>query len=318
MKTERGLGGVLTYESTLQIGTAPKVVVVVVRCWNVHETKMRAFLERWHRIRAVFHFEVIILVIDPDRDDGSTLRSLQACGDPGYVVPIYVTGPADVKNWTRMLNGALKFLHMSGVRDGVFMISSVEADLDSSLDVFDNVDWRETIPMVGIRHSVPTDCTDEVRDYLGLLQSDPMGALAQLQQNETAFFRAAEFASPSDWAWKSLFIGRNTMQPWKGDMALALKGFDNVCNGFGGQEDFALRTRMRQSGLTSDPRRVFSFRDKRVETGQPTHLGESPMKKIQREINAACLVLRLYHAELHAWDCHGTFVIPPERRDFEW
>lgn len=317
MLTVRGPGGVLTYESTIDIGAAPKVVLV--RCWKVNEEKMRAFLAHWHQMRSLFPFEMIILAIDGDLDDGSTLRSFEACGNPSYVVPIFVTGPKEVRNWTRMLNAMLEFLHLCGVTDGMFMIASFDAGFDfASREALLDLDPNHPVPAVGFRRSVPDGCSPGIQEFLGQLEANPLRVMEERRERVADFICSPQLQTAGEWADQTLFTIRNTFMLWSGAPLFAIGGFDSFCNAAGGQEDFAAFARMDMSNIVGRLDRAFAYSDTRVSDGTLTHLGENPMQKITREIGAVHKVLALYHSEFQSWNKQGIWRIPENRMDFTW
>ncbi len=316
MKEFVGPGGVLRYAKRLSF-PGGNARVVIVRCWNKNADAMRAFIQHWERIREKFFFRTIILVIDADRETGTTtLDALKACGDPPWITPIFVSGPAEVRNWTRLLNGALKYLHLCGAVEGIVCVASFEAGFDSSLDSLLKLEEHHAIPIIGIRRSKPDGCTNDVAQFIAKLESAPTQAVRCILDAEYRFFGDPTLTNIGDWAQQALFFCRNTFQFWSLEWLFRIKGFDPRCNAWGGQEDTAMRLRLWLNDCIQSAGRFFYYTDKRVTDGTLTHLGETPMEKIHREVAAIHSVYGQYYGECKAWDRQGDFVIPTV--DFDW
>lgn len=300
----------------ITFGPSPKVILV--RCWKRNEADMREFIARWEAFRTIFPFEKLLLVIDGDKDtDAMTQKSIDACGCPEWMKRLIVTGPESEKNWTRMLNAGLKFLAHCGVQDGLLLCASFEAVLDGGEDVLSSLHTGFPIPAIGVRLSQPEQCTPAVREFLNA--QDHLQAINQVLRAEEKWFGSKQELALDEWLETTLYFCRNTFQVWSIADLLEIGGFDPRCNGFGGQEDTAARVRMHlRRGILTPASRIFHYRDKRVEVGAVTHLGESQVEKILREVNAAKQIYSLYHREYHAWNMIGSFALPTEIMDFNW
>jgi hypothetical protein len=316
MKEFVGPGGVLRYAKKLSF-PGGQARVVIVRCWNKDATAMKAFMEHWEKIREKFFFRTIILVIDADRETGTTtLDALKACGDPPWITPIFVSGPATVRNWTRLLNGALKYLHICGATQGLVCVASFEAGFDSPLDSLLKLDEHHAVPIIGIRRSKPDGCTPMLAQFIDDLSAIPQQTIGGVLRQEEALFAGPPPTEIGEWAQQTLFFCRDTYQFWSYEWLLRMKGFDPRCNDWGGQEDTALRIRLGLNDCFLPTDRVFYYTDTRVVAGALTHLGETQMEKVLREVQAAHSIYRQYYTEYHAWNRQGDFVIPVV--DFDW
>lgn len=316
MKEFIGSGGVLRYAKLFSF-PGGQARAVIVRCWNKDAVAMKAFIQHWEKIREKFFFRGILLVIDADRETGTTtLDALKACGDPPWITPIFVSGPAEVRNWTRLLNGALKYLHLCGARDGMVCVASFEAGFDSSLDVLNNLDVRNPIPIIGIRRSKPDGCMPILAQFIDDLSDIPQQSIGGVLLQEEELFAGPPLTEIGEWAQQTLFFCRDTFQFWSLEWLFRMRGFDPRCNGWGGQEDTALRIRLGLNECLLPTDRVFYYTDTRVVAGSLTHLGETQMEKVLREVQATHSIYRQYYVEYEAWDRKGDFVIPVT--DFEW
>ncbi len=317
MKKFTGPGGVLRYTERLSF-SGGYARVVIVRCWNKDEASMRAFIQHWEKIRQKFFFQTILLVIDADKETGeTTLDALKACGSPTWITPIFVSGPAEVRNWTRLLNGALKFLHICGVREGMVCVASFEAGFDSPLDSLLKLEEHHAVPIIGIRRSKPDGCTPMLAQFIDDLSDIPKQTIGEVfQQEGQLLFAGSPPTEIGEWAQQTLFFCRNTFQFWSLEWLFRMKGFDPRCNDWGGQEDTALRIRLGLNDCFLPTDRVFYYTDIRVAAGALTHLGETQMAKVLRGVQAVHSIYRQYYVEYEAWDRNGDFVIPVT--DFDW
>lgn len=225
-------------QSTLSLPSHQNVVLV--RTWKRNPSELADLFSRLQELNKVWSFDLVAIAIDRDQDNGMTSKSLSQISAPFPVRTVEVSGPSDVKNWTRLLNGVLYTLHLAGVRTGYLFPYTTETvlDLPSFYAAMCNFSDRFLVPCVSIRNT-PTAIVDpSVTEFLGDAEARIPALFQKLVQ-----FLSGEIDHFSEWQCLPVLL-RNTGMVWPIDTLFKAGGFDPRCNDIKGQEELALICRL--------------------------------------------------------------------------
>ncbi len=289
---------------------------LVVRCWNKTEEDVASFLKQ---SRELIHPHVpltnILIVIDASQEHGSTtMDAVRANIDSEgpSIIPITVSGPKGVPCWTRKLNGALKFLRVQGVRNGLFIPTSFDT-IPGDLSPLRKLS-PTAIPAFTVRQTPNEFVSRGTQEFLAKDMDGMLRAMQQMAHEVLPFLRWKQNYVPDSVYEIGPVACRNTFMLWRLRMLLACGGFDSYTNVIGGQED----TRLFLQILMDDPSAFHlgmpgvTFMDRRHEKQEgPTAImqHEKHRAKSWREEIATGQIL---------WRLRETGgQIPPEEQDFD-
>lgn len=291
---------------------------LLVRCFNKTEHDIALFLERCrNNIQPHFPLDSILVVIDTDQDEarnadtfGAVMANRDQVSIP--VVPVLVSGPSNVPNWTRKLNGGLLTLKESGVRDGKLIVTSFDSipENPASLEHLSDT----AVPMLTVRDTPAPYAPERTLEFLAqdddAIRSRVLEILLRVRDQ---CLGSNPTLSEADLDILPTLV-RNTMMVWKIRPLLETGGFDPYSASVAkGQEDTAkvIQLLMRDYEIFSDHIPVLRYADTRFQTAQlATALGtgESHTDKYKREQEATKMMVQRL-AETKG-------VIPPEDYDF--
>lgn len=276
---------------------------VVMRCWKKTASELEAVLAHLCDVKNVFSFDRLILSIDRDLDGGQTLTELGKVCKPFPVIPIQVSGPQTVKNWTRLLNAPLSYLYRGGVRDGLIFNLTFEAQID--LPSFESA----------IRHldGSPAPCVSIRRTPEHLLSGHEAHFLRNPDRNSLReVFRQLGLyinGDTDDVAYLGLlkFLCRNTAMIWRFSDLTDCGGFDPATNTTGGQEEVAFLCRQlwghsNAADVVVNYDSTFWYDDPRL-SGD----AEPQRKKLQAEQESILSIVNRYRLALPIPESDFTF-----------
>lgn len=265
---------------------------VIVRCWNKDALGLELLFRHLSDVRSYFNFDRLILSIDFEFDNGTTVSELAKVAAPFPVIPLEVYGPPG-KNWTRLLNAPLLYLYRCGVRYGKVLNLSYDARIDLS-------SFEEA--MASLQDSdLAAPCISARRTPDHLLSFGEIQFLANLGSGIVRHFlnRITEYirhgrGNIETWDHYLKFLWRNTAMVWDFASLIELGGFDPRCNETGGQEELAMicaliRAKGFMPGNAVGTDTIFWYDD-------PTLLGDVAKQKtkIANEEASTRAILELY------------------------
>lgn len=240
----------LTVYAEEQLSYPEQSSSVIVRCWGKNEKGLERLFRHLCDVSPFFHFDQLILAIDYNEDKGRTLSALANVFVPFKVTPVQVSGPAKMKNWTRLLNGSLAFLHRGGVREGKILNMSFDTVVDIPA-------LRAIVPIMDGR---PACCSSVRRTPTDLLYFGEAEFLRSLNSGIIRYFlhRLEDYirdglGHPETWSNYLKFLFRNTCMIWDFASLISIGGFDPSTNATGGQEELAaICALLRKNDFASD------------------------------------------------------------------
>lgn len=222
----------------------PSMNVVLIRCYGKGKAELEALMNRMEKLRQLFPFDALIMCIDGDLDNGRTISGLSQVSATFEVVPLLITGPKEVRNWTRLLNGGLAWLHHVGVTDGKILVCSAETEID--LNSFSKVSEKilsseRPVPCISYRRT-PEVLMPSLRAHLAAY--DTPEALAFDVLEESIMYVGGTSDHIGNRYEMLALLWRNTAMVWRLKHLFEMKGFDPRCNGWGGQEEIAHMLRL--------------------------------------------------------------------------
>ncbi|HLC75805.1 MAG TPA: hypothetical protein VJB82_01645 [Candidatus Peribacterales bacterium] len=293
---------------------------LLVRCFNKTEEDIAKFLKRCReKIQPYFPLDSILIVIDTDADTrlkADTLKAVMSNREKISipVVPVLVSGPSSIPNWTRKLNGGLKFLHGSRVSDGTLLITSFDS-VPSNPEALGSLS-DAPVPILSVRDTPAPYAPKRALKFLAqdddAIRSEVQEILSRVRNQclsgNPVLIKADLDILPA--------VVRNSMMVWKLRPLFDTGGFDpysaKIANG---QEDTAkvIELLLRDYGEFPDDVPVLRYADTRFQTTQlvtALGAGESHTDKYNRERTATTIMAK------RLVDTLG--IIPIEERDFQW
>lgn len=232
--------------------------VLGCRLWKKSADEIRSFLGHAALLDKAANFHAIILCVDHRLDEGQTASLLAELHHEmmDKVVLISVDGPEDEKNWTRMLNGCLRYLLNQGVTGGYFMPISFEARVDTRtvFNLITAMDSSQCFPLLTARHPNSRYAKESVISASANLLLEAIHAGRDITDD---LWRIAQNTN------------RNTCMLWRFEQLISIGGFDPRCNEQGGQEDFHAWLRLcKLHSLRNTMAKVLRYADPRLAAAQ--------------------------------------------------
>lgn len=245
-------------------------------------------------IRHIFPFHYLILSIDLEKDKDRTLPTLAKLQPTFPVVPLMISGPENVKNWTRCLNGPLAYLYKCGVRQGkVFNVSyETKVDLPSFQDSYS---FLTLMPMKGVSvRRTPKQYLTEPESWF-LNTADPK-AIQNLLGKVVRYIRDGVDAS-GDWKKRLKFLFRNTGMLWDFQSLISLNGYDPQTTQTGGQEELAALCGLLQKydydlSRVINPHLTYWIDDPRLNTEDEQKIQEQKKKMCDEDASVEAILER--------------------------